>query len=481
MLEQKFTIAKIFTDNAVIQCNKPFFLWGCASSNSVIFVSIYDSQNKLVKQAKTVTNKKGCWRVRFSPMKPSLENHTIQFTCNSKGGDLCLHQELKNILFGDVWLCVGQSNMAMNYHEVPNALSNPYTLKNSHIIENYSSANIRLIKLQSPLDKKNNRIEAPIESWCNCKPEYSKNFSSLAFFFGKKLQENLGNTPIGLIDASESGSMIEQWMSMSTYNQIVARHNLKKIAYPVISNCFNTMISHIKSLSIKGIVWYQGCSNTYSDDAVNYYPILLKGLISEWRKIFNPYIFKKTIPFYIVQLSTSGKRENALNNECYFAQQRWNQTLVSESIKNSGIVVTLDLGDSGDIADVHPINKYDVADRLANMVLSKTYGLSLAKGVYSPLPIKARRKRRALIVKFKYTKNLKVGDGTMLRGFIIAGGNKLFEYADAYIKADSVVVCPLPDSRIETPKFVRYAWSKNPNVNLVNDSGLPCGSFEISI
>lgn len=226
---------------------------------------------------------------------------------------------------------------------------------------------------------------------------------------------------------------------------------------------FNAMIAPFTDYAIKGVLWYQGESNT---DNAQAYEKRLPALIRDWRSQFaNP-----DLPFYYVQLPNFGDADY-LPVESTWAILR-EAGLKTLHVPNTGMAVTIDLGEWNDI---HPDNKKGVGDRLALIARNLTYGEKDL--VYSgPLYQSAEIKENKIMIHFKHAgSGLIAIDGEELAEFAIAGADKKFVWAKAKISGNQVEVW---SDEIPQPRYVRYAWSDNPvNPNLYNAERLPASPF----
>ncbi|WP_428231995.1 sialate O-acetylesterase [Flavobacterium sp.] len=227
---------------------------------------------------------------------------------------------------------------------------------------------------------------------------------------------------------------------------------------------YNAMIAPLKNYSIKGVLWYQGESSTKKPLE---YSALMKTLIANWRTQWQ----QPKLPFLFVQLTNfmEPKSEPVESNWAELRQQQLN-TL---KIPNTGMVVTIDLGEWNDI---HPLNKYDVGKRLALQARKMVYGEKnlVASG---PLFRSMEKKENKLILNFTATgSGLIAKDSKTLKGFAIAGSDGKFVWANAVIEGDKVIVW---SDAIIDPSQVRYAWADNPvEANLYNKENLPASPFE---
>lgn len=223
---------------------------------------------------------------------------------------------------------------------------------------------------------------------------------------------------------------------------------------------YNAMIHPLVSYAIQGAIWYQGEANT---DRAYQYRELLPLLIRDWRKQWN-----RDFPFYFVQLANYMKR-SAEPQESDWAQLREAQ-FTTLNLENTGMAVTIDIGEGGDI---HPKNKQDVGLRLALNARAKTYGENI---VYSgPLYKSYRIEGNKIRIFFKASEQkIAVSGNSQLKGFAIAGPDHKFYWADAVIEGAEVVVS---SPYVQFPVAVRYAWGDNPECNLYNTAGLPASPF----
>jgi sialate O-acetylesterase len=222
---------------------------------------------------------------------------------------------------------------------------------------------------------------------------------------------------------------------------------------------YNAMIAPLVPFAIRGAIWYQGESN--AGRAYQYrtlFPVMIRNWRSAWGRDF---------PFYFVQLA-NWRASKAQPDESDWAELREAQTMTLRE-PQTGMAVTIDIGDENDI---HPRNKLDVGRRLAAWALAGTYGQKVIPS--GPLFDRYIIEGNKVRIHFKYGVGLKTSDGGPLKGFAIAGADRRFLWADAYIEGDTVIVS---SPTILRPVAVRYGWADNPVVNLYNRAGLPASPF----
>lgn len=224
---------------------------------------------------------------------------------------------------------------------------------------------------------------------------------------------------------------------------------------------YNGMIYPLRNYTIKGVLWYQGESNTGNPYD---YKELFKAVISDWRKLWKQGDF----PFYYVQLANHcpWRMEPEVSG---WAKVREAQRQVMK-MANTGMVVTIDVGMYNDL---HPWDKKSVGERLALWALNFVYG---KKNVCSgPIYNRMSVENHSVRLYFDY-----IGSGLMVKGdrletFEISGDDGIFYPAQAKIDGDNIVVSA---RNVKSPVRVRYAWADNPeNANLYNKEGLPASPF----
>ncbi len=228
---------------------------------------------------------------------------------------------------------------------------------------------------------------------------------------------------------------------------------------------YNAMVAPLSNFAIKGILWYQGETNSGQPEA---YAQFLPALIKDWRLKFN----QPDAPFIFAQLPNY-MDINYLPAESQWAEMRESQ-MKALSVPNTGMAVTIDAGEWNDI---HPLNKKTVGERLALAAQKLAYNNN--EIVYSgPLYQSHRTEGGKMVIQFSHIgSGLITNDDEELRWFAIAGADKKFVWAKAKIEGNNVVVW---HESIQNPLYVRYAWADNPvDCNLYNKEGLPASPFRI--
>ena len=223
------------------------------------------------------------------------------------------------------------------------------------------------------------------------------------------------------------------------------------------TSLFNGMIAPLVPFALRGVIWYQGESNTGNPTL---YRRLFPLMIANWRSAFR----LESMPFYYVQIAPYAY-EPPTRSELLREVQ-----LQCLDVKNSGMAVTLDIGNAHNI---HPANKQAVGNRLALWALAKTYGKSLQ---YSgPLYRSMKKEKKRIVLSFDNTgSNLVLRPDDAGNGFQVAGKDRVFRDARVEVRAMKLAVW---HPNIPAPEAVRYGFSNTPPATLFNSSGLPAPSF----
>jgi sialate O-acetylesterase len=225
---------------------------------------------------------------------------------------------------------------------------------------------------------------------------------------------------------------------------------------------YEGMITPLEPYAFRGVIWYQGESNALQ---AYQYRKLLPALIQSWRTSWRQGDF----PFIIVQLPNHGAIPDE-PSESAWAEMREAQLLTTKQVPNTGIAVTIDVGEPN---DVHPHRKAEVGARLARWALGTTYNQPIIYSgpLYQSMTVEGHKIR----IRFTDTgSGLEARDSGQLVGFAIAGADKQFQWAEATIDGSSVIVSS-PD--VPAPVAVRYAWGDSPRCNLFSKEGLPASPF----
>ncbi|WP_025763591.1 sialate O-acetylesterase [Dyadobacter tibetensis] len=475
-------LAPVFGSHMVLQQDKPINIWGEAEAGTPIHVQL--GQEKILVK----TDRRGKWKVEFPSRKASFS--PLSLTVN----DL----RLEDILIGEVWLCSGQSNMhfplknMQTYKTVVDQLPNPN-------LRLYTQTAIRLVAKEGYTEKELERCN-PQEffhaAWEPSSVATASRSSAVAWLFADRLFQKL-NVPIGIIQVALGGSAMNNWMppvalmanpataslfqkdwlgneSVKLAHRERARdafqHVLKpgepyfpgKMKYRWMAEpgfLFEAGIAPLKPMPFRGVLWYQGESDTDSPALVSSASTLFPSMIEEWRKYFEIGDF----PFIFIQLPR-------FNNENWPAFRELQRRTQAE-LNNTQMVVTIDLGEE---KEIHPKDKQPIGERATRLALKEVYGFKELLGF--PELQKWTDNGQGLVLSFT-----ECGTGFLpvegeIPGFEVAGRDSIFHRANAkFLDSHTILL----NSSVMNPEHIRYGWSAfpQPALRLFNSDNLPLGPF----
>lgn len=253
----------LFSDNMILQRDKPIKIWGVADPNEMIEIK-FINQNK-----KTKTDAKGNWKFILDPIP-----YGGPYTMTIKGKSNII--DFNNILIGDVWLCSGQSNME-------------FVVKNSKDasieISRANYPNIRSFNVKQAIG-----TEPKLEvdgTWLVCTPSTVGDFSAVAYYFARELNINL-DIPIGIINSSWGGTDIETWISEDVFSTMPQNFQQRYDGIPKIDNIENFLDEN----KIKKAAFYSamdndpGISQKWFDKSTN---------TSDWKTMEIPQLWENSL------------------------------------------------------------------------------------------------------------------------------------------------------------------------------------------
>jgi len=488
--------ASLFKDHIVLQYNMAEPVWGTANPGEKVTVKIGNQSHSVV------TGKDGNWLIKLNKL-------TI-------GGPYTLIIEGKNkitindVYAGEVWLCSGQSNMDMTVAREDRYWCGVFNEK-----EEVAAANYPLIRVFdvdfTPAASPQTEVDG---KWELVSPQTVGHISAAAYFFARDLQKKL-KVPIGLITTAYGASTTEAWTReealsknplfkklLDSYKEKLIKYKADtaaqikyKAAYekwkplaaeakaegkdelrgpknpnPVFdqhnpSVLWNGMVNALVPYAIRGAIWYQGESNS---PTASIYKELMETLIKDWRQQWK----EGNFPFIYVQLANIGKTYDSLPAMGGTEAIKREAQLENLSIPNTAMVVAIDNADSNNMGNIHPKDKQEIGRRLALAAEAIAYH---EKVVYSgPLYDKMKIEGNKIRLYFKDIDGGLMAKNNKLIGFAIAGADKKFEWADAEIDGNTVIVS---SPEVNKPIAVRYGWGNNPPTSLYNKANLPASPF----
>lgn len=476
--QAQISLSSILTSHMVVQRDVPVHVWGMASAGEQVSVSFRGETES------TEATRLGRWSVY---LKPGTAGGPFELTVKGSAAGTPQTVTLDDVLVGDVWVASGQSNM-----EFP--LSRAATAGED--LPHAANPRLRLLMVKKKaaefaLD------DVDTDGWNVSSEESARDFSAVAWYFAREIGDR-ENVPIGVIDSTWGGTVAEAWTRLTALGEDAAlaplfvsrgkmtdhgadalleakdeerqREEAKAAGKPVPQFSWhpmlaswgpgllwNGMIAPLTPFAIRGVIWYQGESNS----ALERFPLYdrtMRTLIEDWRREWGIGAF----PFLYVQIS-SFKSTPAEDWASLREQQR--KTL---GLRNTAMAVTIDIGNPD---DVHPTDKVDVGHRLALAARAITYGENIE---YSgPMFRQATPEGGSIRAWFDHAGGL-TAKGGQVAGFEVAGADGKFSLATARIDGTTVVAS---SPTVPQPVFVRYGWANSPQCNLFNGDGLPASPF----
>jgi len=457
-------LSSIFCDHAVLQRDLPVPVWGTAEPGEQVTVKVGSAQ------ATTNADAQGKWMLKLPAMKMNTVGQEMVVTGKNT-------LTIQDVLIGDVWLCGGQSNMGLS-------------LRDCDAKEDIATADFPLLRclMTTNIPSRSKPRSDVAGAWAVCTSNTASSFTGTGFYFARRLLKETG-VPMGLIDISFGGTPIaasippegfelEPWLKLQGGYEVMMRQP----DHIALSAVHLSKGRPAAPYGIKGALWYQG---EWNGGDTSYYREM-RALIGGWRKIWN----QGNFPVYFVQLPSdwflggasgappSGEPDGEDGGGLEITRMELFKSL---QITNTGMAVTIDVG-----GGIHPVNKFDVGERLARWALRDLYGkpdLVVSGPLYRELKIEGNKIRlrfdhvgSGLMVGKKVGRapTVEIKDGK-LRPFAICGDDQQWAWADAVIDGSDVVVS---SSAVTHPVAVRYAYSCAPKEhNLYNKEGLPAAAF----
>ena len=461
-IQAKVRLPHLIGDNMVIQQLTDVRLWGWDEPGRTVKVSVSWSSETV--QAKT--GKDGRWLVKVKSPKASYEPLSITFDDGEK-------TTISSVLAGEVWVCAGQSNMEM---PVKGFWQCPVEGYNDWVVEAARHRGVHSVKIPSIM-RSEPQDDAQCQ-WKECNPLTVGDFSATGYFFARKMHEAL-DIPIGIIEANKGGSRVESWLTKENLEKYtsdptdsVAIAQKWPTDYHRSLLWGNGTFNPILNYTVKGILFYQGCSNV--DDPGDQYSERLKLLVEQWRSQFA----LGEIPFYFVQIApyAYGEGKDGVNG----ALLREQQYRASQIIPNSSLVCTNDLVYPYEWTQIHPTQKRQVGERLAYTALSRDYGfegLLYKSSSYKDMQVKGD----AVYIHLQDNYHTDA-PFEQIEGFELAGEDRVFHPATAqhfwqpgggYWDEAIRLTCP----EVQHPVAVRYCFRNFQLGNVKNGGNLPLFPF----
>lgn len=461
--EAKLTLSNICKDGMVLQQNAEARIWGWSGPRAKVTVTpSWDGKEYTCK-----ADKDGRWSVSVRTPEGSYTNYSMGVTDGNET------VTVDDILVGEVWFASGQSNMEMPMRGFYNC---PVENALEYVSAPAATEKIRMFTV--PLKQSYEPLDEVDGKWLGAESSTIPDMSATAFFFAHKLNRML-DIPVGIVSCAYGGARIESWTPkeiLETYpDENLDPAHIESMAHyhrPYLA--YNAMLNPVKGYTVKGFIWYQGCSNVGKHEQ---FVERMTNMVNHWRECWGDE--KAELPFYMVELAPY--RNKPVTDIPYYALLREAQHKAAHEIANCGIAVTNDLVESYEQDNIHPAKKKEVGDRLAYLALNRNYGFSRV-ACDSPEAVRCYRmdNKCELAIELTNTQN-GLNRWMEIEGLEVAGSEGVFyPVTYAYFEWEPKVL-RIRSEFVWDPCEVRYGWGDFKPGNLKNTEGLPVAPFRIRV
>lgn len=456
-----FKMHSLLQSNMVLQRESDFILWGTATVGVKVFARPSWTDERYEGQA----GADGVWEVKV-PVPSAIEGNPAQTIKVYNGTDQVL---LENLLIGDVWILGGQSNMGISLNDSENPAAE--IAKADHPMMRYFL--VHQAGSNNPVFEWSSTQNG--HKWWVVSPENAANVGAVGYYFAKEIIAETG-VPVGMINTCMGGASVKSYIPKEIFNADAELVENFKDLEP--GRLHNSMVNPVMRFSCRGFLWYQG-----EADWLKYkqYPKAQLAIMDYWRENFN---CPEDAPFYYVQLAPYGNgmawdKLNGFYMSGYiesYALMREAQGNIRNMTENTGMAVTLDVGD---LDDIHPKKKAPVGDRLARLALHNDYGMSDVVCV-GPVYKSKALEGGVLKLKFDNAEGLRTSDGQAPVHFYVSTAETAeFSAAAAEIHGEEIwLTSELISAAASADALqVRYAFLYAAETNLENGAGLPAEPF----
>ncbi len=462
-MEAKLTLSNICKDGMVLQQNSKANIWGWSDPRAKVTVTTsWDGKEYTCK-----ADKDGRWSIAVLTPAGSYQAYGLKVTDGKET------VTAEDILVGEVWLASGQSNMEMPMRGFYNC---PVENALDYVCAPPATDKIRMFTV--PIKQSYEPLNEVDAQWKGAESNTIPDMSATAFFFAHRLNQML-DIPVGIVSCAYGGARIESWTPkeiLETYpdENLDPAHIESMPHYHRPYLAYNAMLNPVKGYTIKGFIWYQGCSNVGRHEQ---FVERMNTMVNHWRECWNDK--NAELPFYMVELAPY--RNKPATDIPYYALLREAQHKAAHEIANCGIAVTNDLVESYEQDNIHPAKKKEVGDRLAFLALNRNYGFSRV-ACDSPEAVRCYRMANSCELAIELTNTHNGLNRWMeIEGLEVAGSEGVFyPVTYAYFEWEPKVL-RIRSEFVWDPCEVRYGWGDFKPGNLKNTEGLPVAPFRIRV
>lgn len=462
-------LKNIFSDGMVLQQNSKVAIWGSANPGALVTVQ----GTCTMEIAKCTADADGNWKVyvKTGPGSYIARNLVV------KSGKESI--TVKDVLLGEVWLGSGQSNMEMMMDGQKYGYSDcPVRDAMKYIASAPAREKIRMFSVPR---KQTYEVQDDCEgSWKGADSETIPEMSATGYFFARKLNEVL-DVPVGIILSAFGGAKVESWMPediLAGYGDDLSKDKIEKTFFmnrPYMA--YNAMLAPLEGYTIKGFIWYQGCSNVAQYEE---YPTRLADMVARWRKDWGD--DNATLPFYQVEIAPCEGGHPQKEGVSLASLLRQAQHEAAKIIPNGDIITTNDLMDEYEAWNIHPSQKEPVGNRLAYLALHNDYGFT-SLPCHSPEAVSAKLRddKGNISIQFDNLGRTGINRHTGIKALEVQDADGLWhsitEAQYSMFTGGFSINC----EGITDPQAVRYGWGDFNPGNLTDVYGLGFVPFYLEI
>lgn len=475
----------VYSDNMLFQQNKDAVISGTAPSGSRISAVLFDKSCQAVASGECIASN-GVFSVSFAAPAGGYDEYTIALKCNNTE-----FATLKNVVFGELWLASGQSNMmyplAQAKHGRDMFANGEKLSRNLRVMLMPDYPEYKGSKELLPADPQDNIIGA---RWITGEDAAIYSMSAVAYYFANEMTEEL-DMPVGILNVSLGGSAIASWLSrdaidgninvksyLQTNNRYIEKSGWKEdgqnVYHDMTAN-YNQRIAPLRNFRPIGMIWYQGETDLMLNFSSEYYSDAMTLMQSSYAKLFN--LDSSMMPVIYTQIASYPYSDSIIE------PAKWNLGYTEMQVKNAdsqAMVTIYDLPITfiPEAGYIHPETKKEIGERMAFAAKGLVYG---KKETFTAATVeKAEVKDGSVYVTLRDVGSGIKANGNRLYGFAVCGSDGIYVQADAEIISNNSV--RIFSEHVPNPVSASYAYClSNGNSNLFatenGELALPVSAF----
>ncbi|MBR3768041.1 MAG: hypothetical protein IKL10_07380 [Clostridia bacterium] len=482
--------AKLYSfygDGMLFRQNEDAVIAG-TSAKGVVTAELYDDNDNIIAKGETTAETDGTFSVSFTAPAGSFREYTVALKNNGT-----VFKTLKNIVFGELWIASGQSNMQYPLAQEKNGAQ---MFKNREKLGEW----LRVLLVPAVNEYKGSTLLVPCDpqtdivgaSWVTGDDSDVYSMSAVAYYFAKELTEEL-DMPVGIMNVPLGGSVISSWISREAIDSDENVRNMllskgeyygedtwneaeRSIYYDMTCN-FNLKIAPLGHFRPSGMIWYQGESDVMFGKTPEQYELMFDLMQRSYSEHF---VCDGLLPVIYTQLAAyqyhSENGTDLSDMNIGFSQMQKNERASRAVVSIYDVPLTY----LPEVGSIHPECKQQIGERMAFCATGLVYDAD--RDYTAATPVRYEIKDGKIYITFENTGDGLIADG-LLRGFSVAGADGVYVQADAEITGkDTVAVC---SEKVSAPVSVTYAYALGNSISSLyasceGEKSLPVSPFIIN-